>query len=188
MNKLAKQRGFTVVELVIVIAVIAILATITIVAYTGMQGRARDTQRRSDMQTIVEALEMYRLKTGNYPAAVGTDGAGGWETSVGSTPFLSALFSGANAVVPSIPVDPLNKVNGTRSLSRSGDDFFYFYYRYGSGSSGCDGWKGNFYILGATRFESVPMGQAAPESKSFVCPSRTWEGEGAYIIGAFTNA
>ena len=43
-----KQTGFTIVELLIVIVVIGILAAITIVAFNGVQQRARDAQRRQN--------------------------------------------------------------------------------------------------------------------------------------------
>lgn len=51
-----KQRGFTIVELLIVIVVIGILAAITIVAYSGIQDRARQTKITSDLQTINKAI------------------------------------------------------------------------------------------------------------------------------------
>ncbi|MCA9336117.1 prepilin-type N-terminal cleavage/methylation domain-containing protein, partial [Candidatus Saccharibacteria bacterium] len=44
-----KKTGFTIVELLIVIVVIAILAAITIVAYNGIQQRSRDSIRKSDL-------------------------------------------------------------------------------------------------------------------------------------------
>ena len=47
-----KQRGFTIVELLIVIVVIGVLAAITIVAYNGIQSRARDSARVSDINAI----------------------------------------------------------------------------------------------------------------------------------------
>ena len=60
MNK--KAHGFTIVELLIVIVVIAILATISIVTYVGIQNRARDTQRKQDVASIARALEMYYVQ------------------------------------------------------------------------------------------------------------------------------
>lgn len=63
-----KQTGFTIVELLIVIVVIGILATIAIVAYNGVQGRANDTAIRSDLQNISKKLEMYKADNGVYPA------------------------------------------------------------------------------------------------------------------------
>ncbi len=63
-----KQKGFTIVELLIVVVVIAILATITIVAYNGIQNRAHDTSIQSDLKNIANKFEMYRHENeGVYP-------------------------------------------------------------------------------------------------------------------------
>lgn len=59
-----KQTGFTIVELLIVIVVVAILATISIVAYNGIQARARDTMRTDGIAKIERALELYRVDNG----------------------------------------------------------------------------------------------------------------------------
>ena len=59
--------GFTIVELLIVIVVIAILAAISIVAYNGIQARARDNIRYQDVKSITKALELYKIDNGNYP-------------------------------------------------------------------------------------------------------------------------
>ena len=93
------RAGFTIVELLIVIVVIAILAAIVIVAYNGIQGRARDSRRIQDMKTIVKGLEIYKTNNGTYPAPSSTTGAAGWEVSTdGTSPtnFLSALTSSTN--------------------------------------------------------------------------------------------
>lgn len=68
MNKQLKTRGkttgFTVVELVIVIVVIGILAAVTVVAYTGIQQRARDTGVQSDIDHMDSAQAGYGLRNG----------------------------------------------------------------------------------------------------------------------------
>ena len=67
-----KQTGFTIVELLIVIVVIAILAAITIVAYNGIQNRANDSAVRADMRNMATKINEYELTdspTGAPPAA-----------------------------------------------------------------------------------------------------------------------
>ena len=58
-----KQRGFTIVELLIVIVVIAILAAITIVAYNGIQTRARESKMNMDLMNISKAIQAARNNT-----------------------------------------------------------------------------------------------------------------------------
>lgn len=64
-------RGFTIVELLIVIVVIGILAAITIVAYNGIQQRGRDAQRKNDVAAIVKALGLYEVDNGPMYTASG---------------------------------------------------------------------------------------------------------------------
>lgn len=71
-----KQKGFTIVELLIVIVVIAILAAITIVAYNGIQQRAKNSQRQQDIKIIAKALELYYTDNGRYPNSTCSLGAG----------------------------------------------------------------------------------------------------------------
>lgn len=58
-----KQTGFTIVELLIVVVVIAILAAITIVAYNGIQNRAYDSSVQSDLANIAKQYEIYKNQT-----------------------------------------------------------------------------------------------------------------------------
>lgn len=63
----AVRAGFTIVELLIVVVVIAILAAISVVAYTGIQNRAYDSAVQSDMTTIIKELELAKVDLGHYP-------------------------------------------------------------------------------------------------------------------------
>jgi len=73
-----RQRGFTIVELLIVIVVIAILAAITIVAFNGIQDRARSTTVVSDLTAAAKQLKIDQANNGVFPAtlAAADDGRG----------------------------------------------------------------------------------------------------------------
>lgn len=55
------QKGFTLIELMIAIAIVAILATVGLTIFTGSQKSARDTKRRSDISAIANAFESHYL-------------------------------------------------------------------------------------------------------------------------------
>ncbi len=65
----SKYRGFTIVELLIVIVVIAILAAITIVAYNGIQTRGNNSAAATAAVNVSKKLEAYNALYGNYPAS-----------------------------------------------------------------------------------------------------------------------
>jgi len=67
-KSLRKDRGFTIVELLVVIVVIGILAAITMVSYTGVTAKANTTKALSNAQSVQTILEVYYADNGNYPA------------------------------------------------------------------------------------------------------------------------
>ncbi len=71
-----KSRGFTIVELLIVIVVIAILAAITIVAYTGITKNANNSAAKSNadaLRSFVSAFQADDAKTGVFPTDPATE-------------------------------------------------------------------------------------------------------------------
>jgi len=64
--RIQKQHGFTIVELLIVIVVIAILASISIVAYNGIQARAENMKTVQAVSTWVKAIKLNKIKNGSY--------------------------------------------------------------------------------------------------------------------------
>lgn len=92
----ASSKGFTVLELLVVITVIAILATIVIVSYSGIQERARDSERDSHVTQLKIAMEKYFADNSQYPSC-GTDGTS-YNISCLATPLAN--------YIDEIPHDP----------------------------------------------------------------------------------
>ncbi len=67
-------RGFTIVELLIVIVVIAILAAISIVAYNGIQSRAKVNQQTAAIAQYVKAIQVYIADKGSLPVVIDKSG------------------------------------------------------------------------------------------------------------------
>lgn len=146
------SRGFTIVELLIVIVIIAILAAITVVSFNGVQRRARDNARTTAVSQIRKALETYKAQEGRYPAhiGVGTSGtnvptgfSGIWGTSyshsvVTDGSWMRNLINVTPKIVNSVPVDPTN------------DNGHYFTYWSAMSYGAC---REPFYVLAVTGYE-----------------------------------
>jgi type IV pilus assembly protein PilE len=78
------RKGFTVVELIIVIVVIAILASIVLFAYPSYQMRSRNNERKSDLTQLAAALNTYALRKNDYMGDTSNCGflntGNGWAT------------------------------------------------------------------------------------------------------------
>ena len=89
------KKGFTLIEILIVVAIIGILASVVLVGLGPVQKQGRDARRVSDLRQAQNGLELYFNKNGRYPAA--TD----W-------PSLKTALIGASIGVSNVPSDPRN--------------------------------------------------------------------------------
>ncbi|MDO8443465.1 MAG: type II secretion system protein [Candidatus Azambacteria bacterium] len=114
MTKNKKEKGFTLLELLVVIGIIGLLASIMVVNLTGARRRARDTKRVADIRNLQTASEDYYGKNGKYPTAI------------------SDLVSGAQ--IPLWPLDPLAP-SGT-TCSANADNCYWYAYSTPAGALG----------------------------------------------------
>lgn len=98
MIKTTKLRGFTIVELLIVIVVIGILAAITIVAYNGIQSRATAAKTVSDITAVNKAVQLYYADNGSYPNT-----SSAWSGIGGQSNYVPGLVPTYISALPSQP-------------------------------------------------------------------------------------
>lgn len=117
-------RGFTIVELLIVIVVIAVLAAISVVAFAGIQERARDTQRKSDLANLAKAIKLYQIDNGDYAEKNCGNGTGsGWLHSGYSGPPTRPIYT---CLISAGVLDkPLVDPSGLNSCSNGADCHAY---------------------------------------------------------------
>jgi len=113
------SKGFTLIEMLIVITIIALLASLILVGMGGARAKTRDSRRVADLHNVMNALELYYAKKGEYPGGTYTS-----ETDWGT--FKSVLID-EGIGVSRVPNDPLNDTT--------------YYYRYGGTTTD--------YVLGA---------------------------------------
>jgi len=100
-----KPKGFTLLEVIVVIVVVGILSLILIPSLISGPVKARDSQRKADLRTLKTKLEDYYQDTGAYPAS------------------LSELMQGNPPYIKSVPVDPKTKKPYTYNPAPSGGPF-----------------------------------------------------------------
>lgn len=68
-HRSSSTKGFTLVEIIIVISIVSVIISIPVVTYNQFSRSSRDTQRISDLENINGALQLYRANNGVYPSA-----------------------------------------------------------------------------------------------------------------------
>lgn len=153
------RRGFTLVELMVAIAIIGILSSILYANFSDARAQARDKQRMVSLKEVQLALELYKAQNGSYPASACTPTSvfcGPGPRSIVSLQCNSGCTSSglyiaglAPEFIPSLPIDPISE--NTSNLG--------YYYR-------SDGTSYKLMMRGVMENTTI-----SPGSEFAVCPS-----------------
>ena len=102
-------KGFTLIELMVVMVIIGILSTIGVYTYQSFQKKARDNKRKADLSQIQKSLEMYVLDAKAYPEGMAGSITGCGVDGLTVCPWGSAFATGAtneeNVYLSALPTD-----------------------------------------------------------------------------------
>lgn len=140
------RSGFTIVELMVVVAVIGILAGISLVSYNGAQLRAQNLRRLDNIKTIESSLESYAIHHGGLYPATTANSAANWKTIDVRTDASCFNGSAQTDWVPVITPLPQSFPNVGLAAGVDGNPGCYLYAS-----------NGTQYILSAWNMLSAPQ-------------------------------
>lgn len=192
-----KSRGFTIVEIAVVITIIALLVTAVTVMFIPVQKQSRDKRRASDMTVFLASLEKYYDTYGEYPtddtlaakitagqvSGLITQSARSTPPIIGSATTEASLKSQVAPNTDSNFGDPLRATvdgifSSTQLTATTGADFRYLYIGGGdhTGAGTVTGFTVNFIL---------PNNTTVPCTYSY---TTTTSGAGSYIAGYFSES
>ncbi len=117
-----KNKGFTIIELIVVIAIIGVLAGIVAVNVNNYLKKSRDARRKTDISQLMAALELYYIERGEYPISGGASSPNSLWSNSGDTSW-NTLQTALNGYI-TLPKDPINNTTGWAG----GEQYNYDYY------------------------------------------------------------
>jgi len=117
--KKINKNGFTIIELIVVVAIIAVLASIVIFNVNGYINKAKDAKRVGDLKQIQKALELYKMDHGGYP---NTGGPPNWRSECAAWGSLAP-----NDVIPGITSSYLGSFPSDPSMDKANSQCCYLY-------------------------------------------------------------
>lgn len=94
------ERGFTILELMIVVTIVGILATMAVPSYHGSVLRAREAALRQDLFTMRDVLDQHRADKGAYPESLETLVSAGYLRAMPVDPFTRSASTWQEIIEP----------------------------------------------------------------------------------------
>lgn len=116
-----RYKGFTLLELLVVISIISLLATFGFVQLSNARRDARDTKRIADLKQVTRALELYYNDNGKYPIQTS------WSLESGNSPSVWIPDIVASGHIDILPIDPINDPGANNEPWQSDKKYSYQY-------------------------------------------------------------
>lgn len=143
---LARQSGFTLIEILVVVAIIGIIASVVMVSLSTARSKGRDARRKADLVQLQKALELYENTNSNYPdtggAWFGVSVNGGNKTTSGVNAYIPGLTPNFVSV---LPVDPKGVTTAWSGYLYRSDGTSYKLLAHDTGPESFPGVGGQFY-------------------------------------------
>lgn len=123
------NRGFTFIELIVVVTIMALLSGVGAVSYTQFNKQARDAKRKTDLETMRSSLELYKSTYGKYPIfyfeGYGDTGfTAGWSTFDNTEPNFKTFMNNA---FPKDPKPPTTCIGYLYTIQDAGQKSYTIY-------------------------------------------------------------
>jgi general secretion pathway protein G len=125
-------RGFTLVEILIVVIILGILAAIVIPQFTNASNNARTSSVQSTLQSIRSQIELYKIQHNDTPPAL-TDGVVNWGYLTGWTNTTGTTTASANSTnypfgpyLQQVPTNPILGLTGISSAATDTANGWYY--------------------------------------------------------------
>lgn len=117
----ASKKGFTLIEILVVISIVGLLSSVFLVGLAGFRSRGRDARRLADIKSVQQGVEIYYTRCGRYPGdadcVAGTAGAKTWSA-------LSTALTGTSGLgITKVPTDPLGTNDYRYGVSGDGQSY-----------------------------------------------------------------
>jgi len=185
MSRGHSSGGFTLVELLVVVAIIGLLASVVLTSLGLVRVKARDTRRSSDLKNFQTALELYATSNYHYPYT-NCSGSNSW-TSFDSPSYSPNLvcdaIGGSGQTLTNFMAPYIGKLLDPNTL---GGDSGYLYINQGGANDYCILFWRTPENLNNFPSSLVPAGRCAAWNSAGQCTSGTnaiYKGSGSYAAG-----
>lgn len=154
-NQICPKKGFTLIELMVAITIVAVISAIGYISYSSAQISSRDAKRKQDLRSLATALEVYHQANGRYPCTGGVaqvsnnifkDQLNQWlqdTCGIGGTTYMDQRY------INKMPRDPLKDAGDPFTATNNNNVPTGFSYRTLTTTDGpnCPSDDGQYYIL-----------------------------------------